>query len=53
MPGVTLRRDCAGARPEEGTTVTEAESIKRALPWRIVAALVVVSLEAITSSSRR
>ncbi len=36
-----LSGDCASARPEEDTTVTESESIKRTLPWRIVAAVIV------------
>jgi len=34
-----LPGDCARARPEEGTTVTESGAIKRTLPWRIVAAV--------------
>jgi ammonium transporter, Amt family len=42
-----LPGDCASARPEEGTIVTEPESIKRTLPWRIVAALVVACLLAV------
>lgn len=44
MPGVTLSGDCAGARPEEGMTVTEPDSIRRTLPWRIVALTVVCLL---------
>ena len=47
MPGATLPGDCASARPEEGLTVTESESIKRTLPLRIAAAVVVVCLLAV------
>src|SRR5229473_915715 len=42
-----LSGDCASARPEEDTTVTESESIKRTLPWRIVAAVIVACLLAV------
>src|SRR5437899_874350 len=42
-----LPGDCANARPEEGTTVTESRSIKRTLPWRIVAAVIVACLLAV------
>src|SRR6266705_5042195 len=42
-----LPGDCASARPEEGTTVTESGAIKRTLPWRIVAAVIVACLLAV------
>src|SRR2546425_7281064 len=42
-----LSGDCANAPPEEGTTVTESRSIKRTLPWRIVAAVIVACLLAV------
>jgi Amt family ammonium transporter len=47
MPGATLPGDCAGARPEEGTTVTRSSSIQLTLPWRIVAAVTVSCLLAL------
>src|SRR2546425_1248892 len=42
-----LPGDCASARPEEDRTVTESRSIKRTLPWRIVAAVIVACLLAV------